>query len=103
MKRYLMYKSIMKYLTDKVENQKDQIDDLRRDNFNLKYELQELKYLFEKLVSFFKRMFNRKDKENIYAEVVDDMYNYQIIIEKTFDRITSWGNEKDKEKNDYEL
>ena len=90
-------------LTDKVENQNDQIDDLRRDNFNLKYELQELKYLFEKLVSFFKRMFNRKDKENIYAEVVDDMYNYQIISEKTFDRITSWGNEKDKEKNDYEL
>ena len=48
-------------------------------------------------------MFHRKDKEDIYAEVVDDMYKYQIISEKTFDRITGWDNEKSKEKDDFEL
>ena len=90
-------------LSEKVETQEKQIDEYRKDNFNLKYELQELKHLFEKLVNFLKRMFNRKDKENIYAEVVDDMYKYQIISEKTFDRITGWDNEKDKQKDDFEL
>ena len=48
-------------------------------------------------------MFHRKDKEDVYAEVVDDMYHNQIISEKTFDRITGWGNEKDKQKDDFEL
>ena len=90
-------------LSEKVETQEKQIDEYRKDNFNLKYELQELKHLFEKLVNFLKRMFNRKDKEDIYAEVVDDMYHNQIISEKTFDRITGWDDEKDKEKDDFEL
>ena len=85
-------------LTEKVENQKEQIDNLKEDNFNLKYKLQQLQQLFEKLVNFFKRMFNRKDKEDVYVEVVDDMYNNQIISEKTFDRITSWTKD-DKEKD----
>lgn len=88
-------------LSEKVETQEKQIDEYRKDNFNLKYELQELKQLFEKLVNFLKRMFNRKDKEDVYVEIVDDMYKHQIISEKTFDRITGWDNEKDKEKDDY--
>jgi len=48
-------------------------------------------------------MFHRKDKEDVYAEVVEDMYSHQIISEKTFDRITGWENDYDKEKDDYEL
>ena len=43
------------------------------------------------------------DKEDAYAEVVGDLYDNQIISEKTFDRITGWNNEKDKQKDDYEL
>ena len=39
----------------------------------------------------------------IKQEVVSDMYNHQIISEKTFDRITGWDNEKVKEKDDYEI
>lgn len=89
-------------LNEKVDNQKEQIDDLRRDNFNLRYQLQELQRLFERLVNFFKRMFNRKDKEDVYSEVVDDLYNNQIISEKTFDRITGYGNENHN-VNNYEL
>ncbi len=90
-------------LSEKVEIQEKQIDEYRKDNFNLKYELQELKHLFEKIVNFLKRMFHRKDKEDVYAKVVSDLYDNQIISEKTFDKITGWDNEKDKEKDDYEL
>ena len=32
-------------------------------------------------------MLHRKDKEDVYAEVVGDLYDNQIISEKTFDRI----------------
>lgn len=90
-------------LSEKVETQEKQIDEYRKNNFNLKYELQELKHLFEKLINFLKRMFHRKDKEDVYAEVISDMYDNKIISEKTFDRITGWENEKDKEKDDFEL
>ncbi len=48
-------------------------------------------------------MFHRKDKEDVYEEVVSDLYDNQIISEKTFDRITGWENDYDKEKDDYEL
>ena len=90
-------------LSEKVETQEKQIDEYRKDNFNLKFQLQELQQLFEKLVNFLKRMFNRKDKEDVYAEVISDMYDNKIISEKTFDRITGWDNEKDKQKDDFEL
>lgn len=89
-------------LSEKVETQENQINKLRTDNFNLKYQLQELKEVFEKLVNFLKRMFNRKDKEDVYSEVISDIYENKIISEKTFDRITGWDNEKGKEKDDYE-
>lgn len=44
-----------------------------------------------------------KDKEDVYAEVISDMYDNKIISEKTFDRIIGWDNEKDKQKDDFEL
>lgn len=56
-------------LSEKLDKQEKQIDEYRKDNFNLKFQLQELQQLFEKLINFLKRMFHRKDKENIYAEV----------------------------------
>ena len=90
-------------LSEKVETQEKQINDYRKDNFNLKFQLQELQQLFEKLINFLKRMFHRKDKEDVYAEVISDMYDNKIISEKTFDRITGWDNEKDKQKDDFEL
>ena len=43
-------------------------------------------------------MFHRKDKEDIYAEVVGDLYDNKIISEKTFDKITDWDNENRKTK-----
>lgn len=90
-------------LTEKVESQEEQIDKLRQDNFNLKYRLQQLEYLFKKLVNFLKRMINRKNKEDIYVEVVDDMYNNQIISEKTYYDILGFNKDLQKEKDDFEL
>lgn len=90
-------------LSEKVDKQEKQINEYRKDNFNLKYQLQELQQLFEKLINFLKRMFNRKDKEDVYSEVISDMYENKIISEKTFDTITGWDNEKIEEKDDYEL
>ena len=80
-----------------------QINEYRKDNLNLKFQFQELQQLFEKLINFLKRMFHRKDKEDVYAEVVGDLYDNKIISEKTFDKITGWGNEKDKQKDSFEL
>ena len=90
-------------LSEKVETQENQINKLRTDNFNLKFQIQELIELFEKLINFLKRMFHRKDKEDVYAEVISDMYDNKIISEKTFDRIIGCVNEKDKQKDDFEL
>lgn len=87
-------------LNEKVETQEKQIKELKNDNFDLKYQLQGLQHLFEKLVKFLKRMLNRKDKEDIYTEVVDDMYNNQIISEKTFDNILGYNDNFGKEKDD---
>ena len=89
-------------LSEKLETQENQINEYRKDNFNLKYQIQELQQLFEKLINFLKRMFHRKDKEDVYAEVVGDLYDNKIISEKTFDKITGWDYEKGKEKDDYE-
>ena len=69
----------------------------------MKYQLQELQQLFEKLINFLKRMFHRKDKEDVYAEVVGDLYDNQIISEKTFDRITGWNNDLEKKKDNDSL
>ncbi len=90
-------------LTEKVESQEEQIDELRQDNFNLKYKLQQLEHLFKKLVNFLKQMIKRKDKEDIYTEVVDDMYNNQIISEKTYDEVLGYDEQKTKDNDSFEL
>ena len=44
---------------------------------------------FEKLINFLKKMFNRKDKEDVYSEVISDMYDNQIISECQYVKINS--------------
>ena len=89
-------------LTSKVNEQQDRIDELRQDNFNLKYRLQQLEQFFKRLISLFKKMINRKDKEDSYAEVLEDMHDHKIISTETYDNILSYG-EQVKEKDDFEL
>lgn len=89
-------------LTSKVNEQQDKIDELRQDNFNLKYRLQQLEQFFKKLVNLFKKMINRKDKEDSYIEVLEDMHDHKIISTDTFDNILGFE-DQDKEKDDFEL
>ena len=89
-------------LTSKVNEQQTKIDELRRDNFNLKYRLQQLEQFFKNLVNLFKRMINRKDKEDSYVEVLEDMHDHRIISTETYDNVLGYG-EQDKEKDNDSL
>lgn len=94
-------------LSEKVETQENQINKLRTDNFNLKYQLQNLKDFFDRLIKLFKRMIKREDKEEAYLEVLEDMHDNRIINDKTFDNILDYNEptkeNKSKEKDGFEL
>lgn len=92
----------VKNLTFKTENQEELISDLKQDNFNLKYRLQQLEELFKKLVNLFKRMIKKDSKKESYLEVLEDMHNNRIISDNTIDDILNNKNTI-KEKDDFEL
>lgn len=89
-------------LNSKVNEQQEKIDELRQDNFNLKYRLQQFEEFFKRLVNLFKKMINRKDKENSYIEVLEDLHDHKIISTKTYDTVLD-HREQVKEKDDFEL
>ena len=92
----------VKNLTFKTENQEKLISDLKQDNFNLKYRLQQLEEFFKKLVNLFKRMIKKDSKKESYLEVLEDMHNNRIISDNTIDDILNNKNTI-KEKDDFEL
>ncbi len=92
----------VKNLTFKTENQEEIISDLKQDNFNLKYGLQQLEEFFKKLVNLFKRIIKKDSKKESYLEVLEDMHNNRIINNNTIDDILNSKNNI-KEKNDFEL
>lgn len=92
----------VKKLTFKTENQEELISDLKQDNFNLKYRLQQLEEFFKKLINLFKRMIKRDSKKETYLEVLEDMQDYRIISNDTIDEILKNKNNV-KEKDDLEL
>lgn len=92
----------VKNLTFKTENQEELISDLKQDNFNLKYRLQQLEEFFKKLVNLFKRMIKKDSKKESYLEVLEDMHNNRIISDNTIDGILNNKNTI-KEKDDFEL
>lgn len=92
----------VKNLTFKTENQEELISDLKQDNFNLKYRLQQLEEFFKKLVNLFKRMIKKDSKKESYLDVLEDMHNNRIISDNTIDDILNNKNTI-KEKDDFEL
>ena len=92
----------VKNLTFKTENQEELISDLKQDNFNLKYRLQQLEEFFKKLVNLFKRMIKKDSKKESYLEVLEDMHNNGIINDKTIDDILNSKNNI-KDKDNFEL
>ena len=91
----------VKNLTFKTENQEELISDLKQDNFNLKYRLQQLEDFFKKLINLFKRMIKKDSKKETYLEVLEDMQDYRIISNNTIDEILKNKNNV-KEKDDFE-
>lgn len=91
----------VKNLTFKTENQEELISDLKQDNFNLKYRLQQLEDFFKKLINLFKRMIKKDSKKETYLEVLEDMQDYRIISNDTIDEILKNKNNV-KEKDDFE-
>jgi len=55
----------VKNLTFKTENQEELISDLKQDNFNLKYRLQQLEDFFKKLINLFKRIIKKDSKKEL--------------------------------------
>lgn len=90
-------------LTSKNSMQEERIDELRKDNFNLKYRVQQLEEFFNKLIKLIKNMFKRSDKKEQYAEFANDLYGHQIISDKTMEDIRNAYYTKTKEKDDFEL
>lgn len=89
--------------TAKNNMQEERIDELRKDNFNLKYRVQQLEEFFNKLIKLIKNMFKRSDKKEQYVEFANDLYEYQIISDKTMEDIRVSYYNKQKEKDDFEL
>ncbi len=71
---------VSKEQKDKLENYIDKVNKTTDD-------YRAVKEFFKRLINL-KKMFHRKDKEDVYVKVVENLYNNQIIIEKTFDKIT---------------
>lgn len=91
----------VKNLTFKTENQEELISDLKQDNFNLKYRLQQLEDFFKKLINLFKRIIKKDSKKETYLKVLEDMQDYRIISNNTIDEILKNKNNV-KEKDDFE-
>ena len=83
-------------LSKKVKEQENRIDDLEEENFSLKKSLLYFKQKFIKLTKFLKdKLFGWGTKDPIYKQVIDDLYNKDILNDKDINSI--------KSKDDYNL
>ena len=55
------------------------------------------------IITLIKNVFKRSDKKEQYAEVANDLYEHQIISDKTMEDIGIAYYNKQKEKDDFEL
>ena len=101
----------VKTLTKNIENKDNEIDELKEENSSLRTTIDYFKNLFNKLVKFIKnKMFGKeKDREDYWA-FSKDMYEHGIFSDDTIESIKDdyiyskeHNNEKDKNKDDYEI
>ena len=87
----------------------DEIDDLKDKNSKLQSTINFFENLFERLVKFIKdKMFGKEKEREDYWKFSKDLYTYNIFSDKTIESIQddyNWNkeNDKDKEKDDYEI
>ena len=83
-------------LSTKVKEQEEKIDELEKENFSLKKSLLYFKQEFIKLTKFLKdKLFSWGTKGPIYKQVIDDLYDKNILNDKELESI--------KGKDDYDL
>ena len=98
----------VKSLENKVNKQKDEIDDLKKKNSKLQNTINFFENLFDRLVKFIKdKMFGKEERED-YWKFSKDLYAHNIFSDKTIESIQDdyiWNkeNDKDKEKDDFEI
>ena len=83
-------------LSTKVKGQEEKIDELEEENFSLKKSLLYFKQKSIKLTKFLKdKLFSWGTKGPIYKQVIDDLYDKNILNDKELESI--------KGKDDYDL
>ena len=99
----------VKSLEKKTDKQNDEIDELKEENSHLKNTLDYFKNLFNRLVKFIKnKMFGKEKEREDYWNFSKDLYTHGIFSDDTIESIKddyNWNkeNDKDKEKDDYEI
>ncbi|MDD2435773.1 MAG: plasmid recombination protein [Bacilli bacterium] len=84
-----------KTLSKKVEEQSNKIEELEEENFGLRQTIRYFKDKFNKLKKFLQeKLFGWGKKDPVYKQVVDDLYNKDILDEDDIKSI---------EKDNYEL
>lgn len=84
-----------KTLSKKVEEQSNRIEELEEENFNLRQTIKYLKDKFKKLKKFLQeKLFGWGKKDPIYKQVVNDLYDEEILEEEDIKNI---------KKDSYEL
>lgn len=90
-------------LNEKLESKEDEIEELKEENFNLKYKLNYFESLFKKLINLIKDMFKKYNKKEQDKEFAEDLYNHGIINERTMSKLKFSCKNNDKEKDNFEL
>ena len=84
-----------KTLSKKVEEQSNRIEELEEENFNLRQTIKHFKDKFKKLKKFLQeKLFGWGKKDPIYKQVVNDLYDEEILEEEDIKNI---------KKDSYEL
>lgn len=99
----------VKSLEKKADKQKDEIDELKEENFILKRTIKYFENLFDRLVSFIKkRIFGKEKDREDYMHFSKELYEHGIFSDETIedireDYIYSKEHGNDKEKDDYDI
>lgn len=101
----------VKSLEKKVDEQKDEINDLKQENSRLKKSINYFENLFDRLVNFIKkRIFGKEKDREDYMHFSKELYEHGIFSDETiedirddYDYSKEHDNEKNKNKDDYEI
>lgn len=70
-------------LNDKLESKEYEIEELKEENFNLKYKLNYFELLFKKFINLIKDMFKKHNKKEQYKGFTEDLFDNGIVSDKT--------------------